>query len=344
MTPPVGRSAARKPLVLDDQIVRLDGLANPYGPSLAVGEALAEDSGRPESSGSRLRELRARVGAHLRIDPSWIILGNGAEELLWTAANALGPDLPRLVFPPAAPHELLLPDRNQGKTIVLRRDSQFQPDIDLESASELPPGAVAVVGSPSDPTGTLLPVVECVRLCRACRLVVIDERHGGYGARSLLPIVREFDNVVVIQSLETWGGLGAFPIGWAIAHPKLLGRLAEVPNRAPAAGSVIAALATFDDLQWVLATVRRVREERSRLYRMLRKLNLVQPLPSWAGFLLARVERGDPEFVTATLAERGIIVARPESSALSDYLRISAGRPEDTDSLRRALIEIALLV
>jgi hypothetical protein len=47
MTPPVGRSAARKPLVLDDQIVRLDGLANPYGPVARGGEALAEDSGRP---------------------------------------------------------------------------------------------------------------------------------------------------------------------------------------------------------------------------------------------------------------------------------------------------------
>jgi len=159
-----------------------------------------------------------------------------------------------------------------------------------------------------------------------------------------VPIVREFDNAVVIQSLETWAGLEAFPIGWAVGHPKTLAGLAEAPVRQPAAGSVIAALATFDDLSWVMAMVRRVREERSRLYRMLRKLNLVQPLPSWAGFLLARVERGEAGFIAAGLAERGIIVARPDSPELSEYLRISAGRPEETDALRRALIEIALLV
>ncbi|HYO29606.1 MAG TPA: aminotransferase class I/II-fold pyridoxal phosphate-dependent enzyme, partial [Thermomicrobiales bacterium] len=134
------------------------------------------------------------------------------------------------------------------------------------------------------------------------------------------------------------------PIAWAVGHPKTLARLAEVPRRQPAGGSVAAALATFDDLDWVMAMVRRVREERSRLYRMLRKLNMVQPLPSWAGFLLTRVERGDAGLVADALAERGILVARPDSPELGNYLRVSAGRPEDTDALRKALIEIGLLI
>lgn len=344
MTTPPGRATSRPRLVSRDRIIRLDGLANPYGPSLAVGEALAADDGRLVAAGPRLSVLRERIAAHLCIAPSWISVGNGADEVLQAAVVGSGADAPRLVLPPAAPHELLVPGRQGRESIVLRRDAELRPDIDLETAAELPEGAVAVVGSPSDPTGTLLPVVEAVRLCRACRLVVIDERNGGYGARSLVPIVREFDNAVVIQSLETWAGLEAFPIGWAVGHPKTLAGLAEAPVRQPAAGSVIAALATFDDLSWVMAMVRRVREERSRLYRMLRKLNLVQPLPSWAGFLLARVERGEAGFIAAGLAERGIIVARPDSPELSEYLRISAGRPEETDALRRALIEIALLV
>jgi histidinol-phosphate aminotransferase len=276
-----------------DQVIRLDGLANPYGPSVAVGEALATESGRAQRPDVRLDELRARVAGHVGIAPSWIALDNGADDLLHAIVEACGTGTRRLVFPPAAPHELLLPGPPGDEPLILRRDAEFRPDIDLESAAELPPNTLSVIGSPSDPTGTLVPIVEVVRLCRACKLVVIDERNGGYGGRSHVPIVREFDNAVVIQTLETWAGLDAFPIAWAVGHPKTLARLAELPRRQPAAGSVAAALATFDDLDWVMAMVRRVREERSRLYRMLRKLNMVQPLPSWAGFLLTRVERGD---------------------------------------------------
>jgi len=344
MTRPLARSTSPRPLMADDRLIRLDELANPYGPSLAVGEALAVDSGRAASPNCRLAELRHRVATQLRVDPSWVVIGNGADELLRSIVAAFGVETIRLVFPPAAPHELLAFDPGGSHPIDIRRDLEFRPDIDLETAAELPAGAIAVIGSPSDPSGAVLPVVEAVRLCRACHLVAIDVRHGGFGARSLVPIVREFDNAVVIQSLETWAALDAFPIGWAVGHPKALARIAAVAPREPAAGSVLAALATFDDLAWVLAMVRRVREERSRLYRMLRKLNLVQPLPSWANFLLARVERGDAVAIAAGLAERGIIVARPQAPELSRFLRISAGRPEETDALRRALIEIALLV
>ena len=344
MSTPFGHPSVRSIVASSDHVVRLDGLANPYGPSVAVGEAMAGEHDWAQRPEDHLNELRVRVAGHVGVAPSWIALGNGADEILRAIVEACEEGTRRLVFPPAAPHELLLPVRSGEESIVLRRDAEFRTDIDLESAVELPPNVVAVVGSPSDPTGTLLPIIEVVRLCRACKLVVIDERNGGYGARSHVPIVREFDNAVVIQTLETWAGLDAFPIGWAVGHPKLLARLAGVPRRTPASGSVAAALATFDDLAWVIAMVRRVREERSRLYRMLRKLNMAQPLPSWAGFLLTRVERGDAGFVADALAERRILVARPESPELRDYLRISAGRPEDTDALRKALIEIGLLI
>ena len=344
MTAPSHRPNTSDTTERADRRIRLDGLANPYGPSLAVNEALATSDGNSRSAEELADQLRRRIAAQLGVGSTWIALGNGADEVLQAALAAAPSTAPRLVFPPAAPHELLASRSPRGQTIELRRNHEFRPDIDLETAAELPDETVAVIGSPSDPTGVPLPVIEAVRLCRACSIVVVDERNGGYGPRSLLPVAREFENAVVIQTLETWAGLEAFPVAWAVAHPKILARLAETSLRRPAAGAMIAALATFDDLNWVLAMTRRVREERSRLYRMLRKLNLVQPFPSWAGFVLTRVERGDADVVAAGLADRGILVARPAASELRAYLRISAGRPEETDALKRALIEVALLV
>jgi histidinol-phosphate aminotransferase len=223
----------------------------------------------------------------------------------------------------------------------LRRTAAFALDLDLETAADLPPSSWAIVQSPNDPTGTLLDPLDAVRLARACEVLVIDERHGAYAGRSLLPLVREFDNIVLLQTMETWAGLRSFPVAFAVAPPTVLARIgANLACDEISAGSMTAAIATLGDLAHVQLTVRRVRQERSRLYRMLRKLNMVTPGPSWGNFLPVRVERGSATGIVSGLAERGIWVHKPPHPELATLLRISAGFPEHTDALKRALIEI----
>jgi histidinol-phosphate/aromatic aminotransferase/cobyric acid decarboxylase-like protein len=88
--------------------------------------------------------------------------------------------------------------------------------------------------------------------------------------------------------------------------------------------------------------ISRVREEKSRLYRTLRKLNMVRPLPSWANFVLVRVERGERDYYVRELAERSIVVHRPAQPELEQFFRVSATNAEQTHALKVALIEAAL--
>src|SRR5206468_11935703 len=107
------------------------------------------------------------------------------------------------------------------------RSSRFAVDVDPNGHWDLPRGATALVASPNDPTGTLLSAQDAVRLSRRCELVVVDERHGEYGGRSLVPLVREFDNVIVLQTFETWAGLSGFPFAFAIGPAKIVGQIAR---------------------------------------------------------------------------------------------------------------------
>ncbi|HET8628874.1 MAG TPA: aminotransferase class I/II-fold pyridoxal phosphate-dependent enzyme, partial [Thermomicrobiales bacterium] len=181
-------------------------------------------------------------------------------------------------------------------------------------------------------------------LVRQSSLVVIDERHAAFGYRSLAPLVREFDNLMIVQTMETGAGLSGMPLAWAIAPPKLARSLASYTRPTGIArGGVLAALATLDDKEYVEATIRRVTAERSRLYRTLRKLSMVSsPYPSWGNFLLARIERGSAPFFTDKLAERGIHVHQVENPELANHLRISPTNSAATTALKDALIEIAL--
>jgi histidinol-phosphate aminotransferase len=196
--------------------------------------------------------------------------------------------------------------------------------------------------SPNDPTGTILTAQDAVRLSRKCALLIIDERHAPYSPRTLIPLVREFDNVVVLRTFETWAGLNGFPIAYAIAPPRLAAALSDGRfHLSIASSALVAAHATLDDLPYVLATVERVREEKARLFRTLRKLNMIRPHASWANFLLVRIERGDADAFSTEVRRRDIAVHRPLQTGMGNYFRISATTAEATAALKNALIEVA---
>lgn len=321
---------------------RLDLLPNPYGPSLHALEVLAADEALLGPADDRQNRLRQRLAERLGVGGDRLFLANGMADLLASVLLRLRGGGPLVLFPPCDPTVSRQASIHGVEVVEVRRDPTFALGLDAETASDLPDGATAFVGSPNDPTGTILGPQEAVRLARSCDLVLIDERHGEYGGRTLLPLAREFDNLVVLRSFETWAGLASLPFAYAVGPPRVVAELDEVGRAGGvAAGAAVAALATLDDLPYVEATVRRVREERGRLFRTLRKLNMLRPFPSWGNFVLGRFERGSADFFVEELAHRGILVHRPVSGGLRDCIRVSATVPEQTDRLKRALIEIA---
>jgi histidinol-phosphate aminotransferase len=322
---------------------RLDLLPNPYGPSPRVFDAMAnlEPSLRnPDHFESCVRERLARDHG---VPPSWIVTASGIEELLLALLLWRRRSGPVAVFPPTDDSFIQLAAKTETETIEVARTERFQIEIDRDGAAPFPRVSTAFVMSPNDPTGTILDIQDAVRLTRRSSLIVVDERHVRYALRSSLPLVREFENVLVLRTLETWAGLTSFPFAYAIARPKLGNELKHCLLRASVLpSSLIAANATLDDSRYLDATIERIQIEKSRLFRTLRKLNMIRPYPSWGNFVLARVERGDRAAITRGLRERGIAVHAPSDEAISSFLRISAVSPDATLVLKQALIDIAV--
>lgn len=323
--------------------VRLDLLENPYGASVRVLDALATLTEADMGGEDGAEELALRLAEGHGLAPGSILLANGIDELwttllLWWRRR----EGPVVLFPPCEPGQARHIAAHGLPVVEVHRGPSFRLELDAELAAELPPRSLAVVDSPNDPTGSVLAPLEAVRLARACEVVAVDERHVEYGARTLLPLVREFDNVLVFRTLETWAGLAWLPLAYAIGPASLVRELAALrPSATLARGASAAGQATLEDLAYVQATLRRVREERSRLYRSLRKLNMVRPFPSWGNFLLVRVERGGRERLVRELRRRNVVVHPPPQEDLAAYIRVSATKPEQTDALRDALIEVA---
>jgi histidinol-phosphate aminotransferase len=323
--------------------LRLDRLVNPHAPIDAVSEALADIELVTLSDTALYRGLRRRIGAMLGIDERWVVLAAGIDALYEAIVDWRLDTGPFAVFPPTRLDELQRVVDLAGEIAVSPRTEGFALGL-TRSGGRVPARATSVVLSPNDPTGSLVELVDLVRLARRSALVVVDERHGAYSPRTTVPVAREFDNVIVLQSMEWWGGLIDLPVAWAVCPPVLADRLADgVGAATPGRRALVAAHAMLDDWSWVRRLLHQTTMERGRLYRQLRKLNMVHPpYPSWGNFVLTRFARGDVEFFVPRLAERGIRVHVPDQDLLPNHIRITAVSAEATDTLKRAFIDIAL--
>ena len=81
--------------------------------------------------------------------------------------------------------------------------------------------------------------------------------------------------------------------------------------------------------------------ERDRIAREVGALGWLDPYPSEANFVLFRVGGGAcAAEIAAALRARGVLVRHYDRAELAGTIRISAGRPQDTDRLLAALKEV----
>jgi histidinol-phosphate/aromatic aminotransferase/cobyric acid decarboxylase-like protein len=109
----------------------------------------------------------------------------------------------------------------------------------------------------------------------------------------------------------------------------------------PGAANLVAAHATLDDLRHVRRVADQLRDEKDRLYRTLRKMNMLTPVP-----VVGVVRDGAPGAratrpVLDELVERGIVLHRTPQPELDAHARISAVSHDATAALRAALIDLA---
>ncbi len=322
--------------VLGDEVLLLDHARNPYGPCPAALEAVDTFPALPVEN--LMTELRRRLSLTYGVPAAAIYLLKSADAGLDASLNAN--TRPLVGFPPSTLARRIAECRSTSDSVFIARGPGRDGFIGPETAADLPENGIAVIGSPSDLLGSILTTADAVRLSRACRYVVIDERFAEFSGVSTAPLALELDNVVVLRSFEAWAGFQHLSSAWAVASPRSAADL-NLEHSLLEPESIVAALATLDNLESVSATLKLIREERSRLYRLLRKLSFLEPVPSWAPFMAARINVESREKVVDGLLARRIRVHAPADRGLEHFVRFGIGSRTAMDRLRAALLDLA---
>lgn len=339
---PLETVAARRG-VESSRIVRLHMNENPWGPPLRVQEALAAYDGYHHYPDPDSREIRRLLAGYTGIDMARIVVGAGADEVIDWLFNLFTDPGDAVLIP--TPTFGMYEARAQVYGVEARkvpRRPDFGLDLDALEAAITPATKIVFLTSPNNPTGNLVRQQDVIRLLRHDVIVAVDEAYFEFSGRTLAPLTAEYDNLVILRTFSKWAGLAGIRAGYGV-YPRWIAdevwRVKQPYNVNIAAQVAIPAV--FEEMPYMRQTIRRIRLERLRMYRALRKLNFLQPLESKANFLLVRVLHGTNTAVQDWLEDDGIFIRRYSSPDLKNYLRISVGRPEDTDRLMIRLTQLA---
>lgn len=329
-------------------LVKLNTNELPYGPSpraIAAIQAAADDSLRlyPDPGASALRET---LGRHYGVPADHVFVGNGSDEVLAHAFMGLlrherplwFPDISYSFYPVYC-----------GLYGITSRSVPLADDFSIDPADYLPGEAGAagaiILPNPNAPTGRALTRAEVERIVAGNpdAVVVIDEAYVDFGAESAVPLVAQYPNLLVVQTLSKSRGLAGLRVGYAIGQPALLEALDRVKNsfnsypldRLALAG----AMAAIEDTDYLARTCQTVIDSRETLVAGLRQAGF-EVLPSAANFVFARHPGRDAAALSAALRERGIIVRHFSRPRIDQFLRITVGTDAECRTLLDALAQI----
>jgi histidinol-phosphate aminotransferase len=344
-TPPDWDALAARAGMAPDQLLRLDANENPYGPSPQVAEALARYKGYELYTD--YRRLRERIAGYSGVAPENVTLGNGGDEIIDLAVRLfVTPGEAAIVCPPTFDMYTVSTKAHHGRILHVPRNDDFSLDVEgIEeivgrAAPETKPKLLFVT-SPENPDGGTIPLKTIRRLLRLPLAVVVDEAYVEFGGESMVPLLADHGNLVVLRTFSKWAGMAGLRLGYAVAAPVVTAAMERLrPPYNVSAAAVVAALATFEDMDWVQATIKRIVAERERLSAALAVLPGVQPLSSQANFCFCWLEGQSGRELAGALAERGILIRSFSDPRLVTAVRITVGRPEQNDALIAALQEI----
>ena len=329
------------------QIVKLDANENPYGVLPAVREALATMDFPHIYPDPESRALRQSLAQFTGVDEEYLLAGSGADELLDLLMRVfLEPNECILSCPPTFGMYPFDAELNAARCIEVPRNADFSLNMDgIRKAVAQHKPKLLFIASPNNPDGSLIPSDVMDELLALPLLVVLDEAYIEFAGENLgasLSRIRDVpqrENLIVLRTFSKWAGLAGLRIGYG-AFPKwLMPTLwkSKQPYNVNVAASVAAqaSLANVDELK---VLVEKLKDERTRLLSALTEIPYLKPYPTQSNFILCQVDGRDAAELKAKLAQEfGVFIRYINKPGLRDHIRISVGRPSDTDVLLEAL-------
>lgn len=319
--------------------IKLNTNENPYPPSPMVQKVLGDFSADdlklyPDPNAS---ELVSAIADYYSVDKSNVFVGVGSDDVLAmcfmaffnSGKSVIFPDITYSFYPVWAN---LFGVKYETKPL----DDNFQ----IKKEDYFCENGGVIFPNPNAPTGVelSLDVIEEIIQHNSDRVVIVDEAYVDFGAKSALPLVKKYKNLVVVQTFSKSRSLAGLRIGFAIANEELISVLNAVKNSYNSytinSLTIKAGAAAIADNGYFRQTTEKIIATRENTKKQLAKLGF-EFNDSKSNFIFAKHKSVKAVDIFEALREKHIFVRYFNQHRIDNYLRITIG----TDEQMQALIE-----
>ena len=319
-------------------LIKLDANENPYSFPREVMERLAKElarNGLPRYPDPLSRELREALAAYTGLEPRNTLAGNGSDELIQLILLTFGGNGKRVIIPSPT---FVMYQIHSTITGAVPIEVPLTEAFDLDMAPLLneiahPDTKVVFLCTPNNPSGNLIPLDQIKEvLDRAKCLVVVDEAYFEFGGKTVIPLLQEYKNLVILRTFSKAFALAGLRVGYLLANEEVIRELTKVKQpynlntfSQRAALAVLEHRAVFEDLISLIIT------ERDRLFAEMKNIAGIHLFPTGANFILFRTIKPASE-VHQELVEGGVLIRNLSNVAgLANCLRVTVGKKEEND-------------
>ncbi len=323
--------------------IKLNTNESPFPPSPATLDAINREAAEklclysdPES-----RDLKAALANLYGVLPSEVFVSNGSDDILNFAFMAFGKD-----------QGVVFPDITYGFYKVFAElhhlDAKILPlneDFTLPTQFLYNAGRMVVIANPNAPTGIALTRDEIEKIVASNpeSIVLIDEAYVDFGAETALPLLKKYDNLLVVGTYSKSRSMAGARLGFAFGSAAVIADLEKIKystnpynvNRLTQA----AGLAALTEDSYYKANCKKIIEAREWTRDALVSLGFTV-LPSFANFLFAKHGQKSGEDIYRALKENGVLVRHFTSPRICDYNRITVGTIEQMQTMVEILRNI----
>jgi histidinol-phosphate aminotransferase len=328
-------------------LIKLDAMENPYRwPDDLIEQWLNVirdvELNRYPDPGARKLKVHLRKVMNVPADAE-ILLGNGSDELIqmimmaMAGKNSQGENKTVLSVEPGFVMYKMIATFMDMNYVGVPLQADFSIDeAKFLSAIEQYQPAVIFIAYPNNPTGNLFDeqVLRNI-ITSAPGIVVIDEAYHAFADKSFMPLLNEYENLLVMRTVSKMG-LAGLRLGLLAGKAEWLNEFDKV--RLPYNINILTQASAEFAMQHhdVLDTqTQQICRDREILFKELSKLDNITVYPSQANFILVRVQDELADTIFTALKEQGVLIKNlnPAGGLLKNCLRITVGTKEENQAL-----------
>lgn len=328
----------------DMKYIKLNTNESPYPPSQGVLDAVnsVEAANLRLYSDPECKRLKEAIAELYEVDTENIYLSNGSDDILNFSFMAFAGNGVPAAFPEISYGFYKVYAELYG---LEYRKISLKEDFSVNAGDYCGINSFIVIANPNAPTGKTISEEDIRRILESNpdNVVLIDEAYVDFGGESVYPLIREYKNLLVVQTFSKSRSMAGARLGFAFGDKELISDLNRIKystnpynlNRI----TLVAGEAAIKENSYYMDNCKRIVDTREYTTVQLKKLGF-EVLDSKANFIFAKSNKIDGEELYKKLKENGILVRHFPDKKIRAFIRVTIGARADMETFIEAVRKI----